>query len=79
MVFEVQEWIEKGWPSFRSRSWSKYSSALLIAIAAGNHSMVRVLWERTWQDAGEHECAVGDALTNSQDPRREIARYLLQH
>ena len=77
MVFEVQEWIADGKPSLRPRNSSK--SALLIAIAAGNHSMVRVLWEGAWQDLGEHECAVSDALANSKEPRREIARYLLQN
>ena len=79
MVFEVQEWIAEGKPTLRPSSSSRFASSLRKAVAAGNHSMVRVLWESAWQDLNEQEYALAEALDCSNGPGREIARYLLEN
>lgn len=74
MLFEVIEWIDQGRPSLRPEN--KKTSAFAVAALAPNLNMVRVLWERGWQDRSEVERALGSVAWERDS--LVMMRYLLE-
>ena len=75
MLFEVIDWIEQGRPTLRPEN--KSTSAFAAAALAPNLSMIRVLWERGWQERTEVARALGSVAWERNSPI--MMRYLLAH
>ena len=74
MLFEVIEWIDQGKATLRPEN--KKTSAFAVAVLAPNLSMVRVLWERGWQDRVEVVRALGSVAWERNS--LIMMRYLLE-
>lgn len=73
MLFEVLEWIDAGKPTLRRVV--KKASAFQHSIVNGNHSLVKTLWERAWQEEDEASKAVSKVdLCGS----NEVFRYVVE-
>ncbi|MEI6655173.1 MAG: hypothetical protein WCP45_10425 [Verrucomicrobiota bacterium] len=79
-LFELMEWVDQGKPTLcpdfeRPRC---RNSLIHEALERGNHSMVRVLWERAWQREWEIESLISTAIRERDAACCEIAKYLLK-
>lgn len=79
-LFELMEWVESGKPTLcpvyeRPRN---RSSLIHEAVDHGNHSMVRFLWERTWQRPWETDSLVASTIFKRNAASCEIAKFLIR-